>query len=96
MTYGPVGIRCPDHATTGGKIAAPRQAARRASQSLSLSGPIVTFTLIGINVGVFVLELAMGAGLSAQSGWIYVHGVLSERGRLGGQVVGVRTATGGA
>ena len=47
MTYAPVGIRCPDHATTGGKAAAPRQAARRASQSISLSGPIVTFTLIG-------------------------------------------------
>ena len=76
MTYGPVGIRCPDHATTGGKVAAPRQAARRASKSLSLTGPIVTYTLIGMNVGVFVLQLAMGAGLSAQSGWIYVHGVL--------------------
>ncbi len=31
MTYGPVGIRCPDHATHGGKAAAPRRAARRAS-----------------------------------------------------------------
>jgi membrane associated rhomboid family serine protease len=76
MTYGPVGIRCPDHATTGGKVAAPRQAARRASQSLLQSGPIITYTLIGMNVGVFVLQLAMGAGLSAQSGWVYLHGVL--------------------
>ena len=76
MTYGPVGIRCPDHATTGGKTAAPRQAAQRVTRSLSLSGPIVTFTLIGINVGVFLLELLMGAGISAQSGWIYEHGVL--------------------
>jgi membrane associated rhomboid family serine protease len=77
MTYGPVGIRCPDHARTGGKApAAPRRVARTASRSLSQSGPIVTFALIGMNVGVFLLELLMGAGLSAQSGWIYVHGVL--------------------
>ena len=90
MTYGPVGIRCPDHATTGGKTAAPRQAARRVSRSLSLSGPIVTFTLIGINVGVFLLELLMGAGISAQSGWIYEHGVLvSSAVDSAGQVVGV-------
>ena len=77
MTYGPVGIRCPDHARAGGKSpAAPRRVARTASRSLSQSGPIVTFALIGMNVGVFLLELLMGAGLSAQSGWIYVHGVL--------------------
>lgn len=77
MTYGPVGIRCPDHARTGGKApAAPRRVARTASRSLSQSGPIVTFALIGMNVGVFLLEILMGAGLSAQSGWIYVHGVL--------------------
>ena len=50
----------------------------------------MTFTLIGINVGVFVLELLMGAGLSAQSGWIYEHGVLvSSAVDSAGQVVGV-------
>ena len=76
MTYGPVGIRCPDHATTGGKTAAPRQAARRASQSISLSGPIVTFTLIGINVGVFLVELLLGGQLNGTGNSLYVHGVL--------------------
>jgi membrane associated rhomboid family serine protease len=76
MTYGPVGIRCPDHARTGGKAAAPKRVARTATRSVSLSGPIVTLALIGVNVGIYVLELLMGAGLNAQSGWIYVHGVL--------------------
>jgi membrane associated rhomboid family serine protease len=76
MTYGPVGIRCPDHATTGGKSSAPRRAARSTSHRLSLYGPFVTFTLIGINVGVYLVELLTGAGLSASSGWIYEHGVL--------------------
>jgi len=76
MTFGPVGIRCPDHASTDGKTAAPRRAARRASASLTRQGPVVTFTLIGINVGVFLLELLLGAGINAQTGWIYEHGVL--------------------
>jgi len=77
MTYGPVGIRCPDHARTGGKTAAaPRRMTRAASRSLSQYGPFVTFTLIGMNVAVFVLELLMGAGINANQGWIYVHGVL--------------------
>ena len=90
MTYGPVGIRCPDHARTGGKAAAPKRVARTATRSVSLSGPIVTLTLIGINVGVYLLELLMGAGLNAQSGWIYEHGVLvSSAVDSAGQVVGV-------
>ncbi len=37
---------------------------------------IVTRILIGINVGVYLLELATGAGINANSGWIYEHGVL--------------------
>ena len=76
MTYGPVGIRCPDHATTGGKTVAPRRAARSASRRLDLYGPFITISLIAINVGVYVLQLLTGAGLSANSGWIYEHGVL--------------------
>jgi membrane associated rhomboid family serine protease len=91
MTYGPVGIRCPDHARTGGgAAAAPKRVARSASRSVSLSGPIVTLALIGINVGIYVLELLMGSGLNAQSGWIYEHGVLvSSAVDSAGQVVGV-------
>jgi membrane associated rhomboid family serine protease len=90
MSYGPVGIRCPDHATAGGKAAAPRRAARGMSSSLSLYGPFITFTLIGINVGMYLLQLLMGAGLSANSGWIYEHGVLvSSAVDSSGQLVGV-------
>jgi membrane associated rhomboid family serine protease len=77
MSYGPVGIRCPDHATAGGKVAAPRKAARTASRNLSARGPFVTFTLIGINVGVFLVQLFLGAELMRMtSGWIYENGVL--------------------
>jgi membrane associated rhomboid family serine protease len=49
---------------------------RSASRTLTTSGPIVTFALIGINVTVFVLQLAMGSGLSVGAGWIFENGVL--------------------
>ena len=90
MTYGPVGIRCPDHATTGGRAAAPRRAARSASRSLSAYGPFVTFILIGVNVALFVLELATGGQLNGTGSWIYEKGVLvTQAVDSSGQVVGV-------
>jgi membrane associated rhomboid family serine protease len=76
MVYGPVGIRCPDHASAGGKVAAPRRAARNTIRSFSGGGPIVTQTLIGINVAVFVLELLFGGTLNGVGSWIYENGVL--------------------
>jgi membrane associated rhomboid family serine protease len=76
MTYGPVGIRCPDHAGVGGPTAAPRRAARSASRSLSAYGPYITFTLIGINVGVFLLGLLLGGELNGTGSWLYEQGVL--------------------
>ena len=93
MTFGPVGIRCPDHASAAGKTAAPRRVARRASRSLSIRGPFVTSTLIGINVGVFLVQLLMGAALGrTDTGWIFEHGVLvNEAVDSSGQVVGVAT-----
>src|SRR5512145_256358 len=90
MSYGPVGIRCPDHATTGGRAAAPRRATRSASRSLSAYGPFITFILIGINVAMFVLELATGGQLNGTGSWIYEKGVLvSTAVDSSGQVVGV-------
>ncbi len=76
MTFGPVGIRCPDHAVVAGQQAAPRRAARKASRSLDRYGPYVTFALIGINVGVYLLQLATGAPINGQGGRIWMEGVL--------------------
>lgn len=91
MTYGPVGIRCPDHAGVGGKAAAPRRAARSTIRTFSTGGPIVTQTLIAINVGVFLLQLFLGAELmQTSSGWIYENGVLVDQAvNSSGEVVGV-------
>jgi membrane associated rhomboid family serine protease len=76
MTYGPVGIRCPDHASTGGRAPAPRRATRQAGLSLSQYGPWVTFLLIGANVGVFLMQLALGSGFRPQTDWIFQNGAL--------------------
>ena len=90
MTFGPVGIRCPDHASATGAVPAARKATRRASTSMSLRGPFVTQALIAANVGIYVLQLLMGAGLNANAGWIYEHGVLvSTAVGSNGQLIGV-------
>ena len=51
---------------------------------------IVTTTLIVINVGIYLLQLAGGASINANSGWIYEHGALFiERIDSSGQIVGL-------
>jgi membrane associated rhomboid family serine protease len=76
MTFGPVGIRCPDHAGVKAPASSPARAARQATRSLDQYGPFVTFTLIGLNVGVFLVELLLGGELNGRGNWIYEHGVL--------------------
>jgi len=91
MTFGPVGIRCPEHASTTGKPApAARRASRRTGASLAFRGAVVTQVLIAVNVGIYLLQLLMGAGVNANSGWIWEHGVLvSSAIDSSGQLVGV-------
>jgi membrane associated rhomboid family serine protease len=76
MTYGPVGIRCPDHASTGGRAPSPRRAARRQGISPSQYGPYVTFVLIGVNVAVFLIQLALGSGFRPTDDWLFQNGAL--------------------
>ena len=74
MTFGPVGIRCPDHA---GVARGPAQKVVKNLQRSSAGRQgTVTLTLIAINVGIYFLQLAGGASISANSGWIYQHGAL--------------------
>ena len=73
MTFGPVGIRCPDHS---GKARGAAKVVQNVQRSTSRNPGIVTMTLIGINVGIYLLQLAGGASINANSGWIYLHGVL--------------------
>jgi membrane associated rhomboid family serine protease len=71
MVFAPVGIRCLEHAASGPRPA--RAAARARRMTLEGTGAIVTKALIGLNVGIYLVQLAMGAGLNADTGWIFVH-----------------------
>jgi membrane associated rhomboid family serine protease len=88
MVFGPVGIRCPDHARGAG--IAPRQRAKITARRFSAPVGLVTRALIAVNLAVYLLELATGAGINGHSGWIYEHGVLiSSAIDSSGHVVGV-------
>ena len=73
MTFGPVGIRCPDHSGQARGTARVVQGVQR--RSTRYPG-IVTTTLIAVNVGIYLLQLAGGASVNANSGWIFEHGAL--------------------
>jgi membrane associated rhomboid family serine protease len=73
MTFGAVGIRCPEHA---GKPQGAAKVIRGVQRRSSTNPGLIAKGLIGINVGVYLLQLAQGAPLSASAGSIYVNGVL--------------------
>ena len=74
MTFAPVGIRCPDHSGVAQGPARVTQEMRRAS--FEGTGALVTKALIGINVGVYLLELALGGRINGTGNEIYREGVL--------------------
>jgi membrane associated rhomboid family serine protease len=78
MTVAPVGIRCPDHAGQAAKAAQPvTQRVMNVGRGTSvLPTAIVTKVLVGLNVGIYVLQLAMGATINANSGKIFENGAL--------------------
>jgi membrane associated rhomboid family serine protease len=74
----PVGPRCPDHATQGqSKVRAPvrRRATRRASY-ISTEQPVVTWSLIALNVVVYLITVAQGAGINSPGGSLFAKWVL--------------------
>lgn len=74
MTPAPVGQRCPEHSGKPRGVGRMTTGVRRASDEGGTG--VVTKTLIGINVFVYLAELAQGAGVNATSGSIYEKGVL--------------------
>jgi membrane associated rhomboid family serine protease len=69
MTPAAVGIRCPEHA--GGRrapVSAP-QIVRRTSRGTTQA--LVTKTLIGINVAIYLITAVQGAGLNAPGGTLF-------------------------
>jgi membrane associated rhomboid family serine protease len=74
MTMAPVGIRCPEHSGRPQGVQRVASGVRRAS--FEGAGAKVTRALIGINVGVYVAELATGGGVNGIGSTIYEKGVL--------------------
>jgi membrane associated rhomboid family serine protease len=78
MTMAPVGIRCPEHSGRPQGVQRVTQGVRRASYEGV--GAKVTRALIGLNVAVYVAELAQGSGVNATRGSIYQNGALLANG----------------
>ena len=70
----PVGLRCPEHS---GKPQGVQRVTRGVQRAAFEGGAAkVTRTLIGINVAVYVAELATGGGVNGTGSTIYEKGVL--------------------
>jgi membrane associated rhomboid family serine protease len=77
MTIAPVGLRCPDHSGKPQGAARVSTGVRRAG--FEGTGALVTKVLIGLNVLVFLVNLAQGASLGRNSGDLFVNGALVMR-----------------
>jgi membrane associated rhomboid family serine protease len=87
-TFAPVGIRCPDHSGAPQGVRRVSTNVRRAG--FAGTGALVTKTLIGINVAVFLLMLSQGASIGSAGGEVFVRGALLIRGQLSdGELVGL-------
>ena len=70
MVYAAVGIKCPECA---GQATGAKGAARRLQHGAATgTGDVVTRTLIGVNVAVYLLQVVQAGGLRAASGQIFV------------------------
>src|ERR671923_129567 len=88
MTMAPVGIRCPEHSGRAQGVQRVTHGVRRAS--VEGVGAKVTRALIGLNVAVYVVQLAQGSGVNANHGSIYQGGALIANGvKFGDQLAGV-------
>ena len=69
----PVGPRCPDHATQGRpRTKAPvRVRTQRRVTAISTDEPIVTWALVGVNVLVYLITVAQGAGINNPGGSLF-------------------------
>jgi membrane associated rhomboid family serine protease len=78
-TFAPVGIRCPDHAgvrQTAATKLKPRPVRRAPGNALATNRAPVTYTLIAINLAVYLVTAVQGSGLNSPGGSLYFHTVL--------------------
>src|SRR5215210_1437137 len=88
MTMAPVGIRCPEHSGRPQGVQRVSRGVKRAA--FEGVGARITRILIGLNVAVYVAELAQGSGVNGNHGSIYQEGALIANGvKVGDQLVGL-------
>jgi len=87
MVFAPVGIKCPDHSGVPQGAARVVQSVTR--RSVVGTGALVTKALVGINVAVFMINLAQGASLSRNAGSLFFDGALIGRAFDGEGLIGV-------
>jgi len=86
-TFASVGIRCPEHSGRPQGAARVSTGVRRAS--FEGTGALLTKIFVGLNVGVFLLQLAQGGSLGAPGGTLFVNGALVIRATDGVQLIGL-------
>ena len=78
--FGPVGVRCPDHASVRPRSPAarikPPQVRRAPGIALSTGSAPVTYTLIALNVVIYLIGASQGGSLSQAGTSIYRQGSL--------------------
>jgi membrane associated rhomboid family serine protease len=82
-TFAPVGLRCPDHATTSGRPPrATPKAVRSVQRPLARRGvvvptdAIITRILVVVNVVIYLITVAQGNGLNSPGGSLFYKWVL--------------------
>jgi len=73
MRFAPVGIRCPEHA---GEAQGAKRVVQKVQTSTTRSVGWMAKTLVAVNVGIYLLQLAQGAPSSGNGGSIFENGVL--------------------
>jgi membrane associated rhomboid family serine protease len=76
MTFAPVGIRCPDHASVGAPANNPARTVRTARRRLTSQAAPATMALIALNVLVYIVTVVRGVGLNDPQGTLYYKGAL--------------------
>jgi membrane associated rhomboid family serine protease len=76
MVFGPVGIRCPDHAARGQAKVSPTRSLRQTRWRLTSVGAPATLVLIAINVVVYLVTITQGGGVNDPGGELFFDGAL--------------------
>ena len=71
MNFGPVGIKCPEHAGVGGVRPKPQRAVRQARGTIAGLEAPATVGLVALNVLVYLVTVYQGRGVSEPGGSLF-------------------------